>query len=631
MRICLLASAMVMLLGTMVPGKEPELVPYVKPEQMKIPEGKRSLLMQPWRAYVETVPGTKLLNGVGIYYKHVPHNADHDAVIGLLAECGFSFMRIAPHANIMPWDGNKIGGRGEFLDQLRACKKHGIRPQMVLIGHAYQPCPIRRTSRKLVKTAAKGAREITLDSVDGLVERYSGISTLTDYVSAEVIFTDINPKTNVVKLSRPLPKEIKAGGGVSIATLKTLPLYPVGTKEYEATVEQMLKYENAVLDWLDEVGIDVFNLELWAGLEWSGGRKYVMGINEYYDPPLFKNIKAPLEPGGHAFELGSRMAALGKKRFPKATVVWNFTNYEFYTVNMAELPKNVDAITWSFYDAPPLETPKNFPPKGAKGYYIEQPLPKHRLVLTEGWAHLFAKGPSLMPVLAPEARARVTEARKGKFGYYTSALGFQPRHAGITDAAKAHELKAKFAARALLFWLNKGLDGVLLHSAYEPGDEANWTILYSRLAPSAYGKYPKEKVMSPVLKIVKNITREFKGSTDLAKPRQLQFSVSTSAKAADPNGNLTTSDVLAILPYQIDKRRFIVAVYIMTPDITVPVEDTFTVRITGVAGKKIKTRYYDPLADKELAAKAVSAQAGSVTFRLPVADYPRLLIIEEKR
>ncbi|MDP6380729.1 MAG: hypothetical protein QF662_05225, partial [Phycisphaerae bacterium] len=585
MRLFLLASAVVMLLGTMAAGKEPKLVPYVQPEQMKIPEGKRSLLMQPWRAYAETVPGTKLLNGVGIYYKHIPHNADHDAVIGLFAECGFSFIRLAPHANIMPWDGNKIGGTKEFIEQLRACKKHNIRPQMVLIGHAYQPCPIRRTSKKVVKDAPKGVRQLTLDSVDGLVTRYSGISTLTDYVSAEVLFTDINAKTNVVKLSRPLPKELKAGSGVSIATLKTLPLYPVGTKEFEATVEQMLKYEDAVLDWLDETDIDDFNLEIWAGLEWSGGRKYVMGINEYYDPPLFKNIKEPLEPGGHAFELGRRMAAFGKKRFPKAKVIWNFTNYEFYDLDLAALPDKVDAITWSFYDAPPLEVPKNFPPKDKRGTYIEQPLPKYRLVLTEGWAHLFTKGPSLMPVLAPEARAKVAAARGGKFGYFTSALGFQPRHAGVKDADRAHELKAKFAARALLFWLNKGLDGVLIHSAYEPGDEANWTVLYSGLATSAYAKYPKEKLMSPVLKIVKNITGKFKGSKDLPKTRQLAFAISPSAKRANLPGKMKTSDILALLPYQLDKRRFIVAAYLMTPDITVPLDDKFSVRVAGIAGK----------------------------------------------
>jgi len=58
-------------------------------------------------------------------------------------------------------------------------------------------------------------------------------------------------------------------------------------------------------------------------------------------------------------------------------------------------------------------------------------------------------------------------------------------------------------------------------------------------------------------------------------------------------------------------------------------EEKFHIKISGIAGKNAKIKYYDPLLDKDVAANVVSRQGDSAVVNLSVADYPRLLLIEE--
>ena len=125
------------------------------------------------------------------------------------------------------------------------CKQYGIRPTMLLNAHQGVPCPLKFFTRRLVADVPHGSREVRLDDVRDLVVGRSGLNGLTDYWAAEALITHVDERTGVCRLSKPLPKDLKAGD-VPMATLAYEPLCPVGTKEFDATAAGWVRY--AMLD-----------------------------------------------------------------------------------------------------------------------------------------------------------------------------------------------------------------------------------------------------------------------------------------------------------------------------------------------------------------------------------------------
>ena len=88
----------------------------------------------------------------------------------------------------------------------------------------------------------------------------SGLSQLSDYWAAEALITAIDANTGECQLSKPLPKDLKAESPVPMATLKYLPLHPVGTQEYDETASGWVKYASIICQLVKEAGIDDFDL-----------------------------------------------------------------------------------------------------------------------------------------------------------------------------------------------------------------------------------------------------------------------------------------------------------------------------------------------------------------------------------
>jgi hypothetical protein len=135
---------------------------YVDPSQLTaLSFGDRSHWLQPWRAYLDTWPGTRMLDSIGMNFN--VGAADAPATAHLLADSGFRQARISE-----PWGMVDFGNPGvltndsDFRTTLAALKQYGLRPLIVLEAPDYLPCPMRTLNVATDRSAAKGATQIHL-------------------------------------------------------------------------------------------------------------------------------------------------------------------------------------------------------------------------------------------------------------------------------------------------------------------------------------------------------------------------------------------------------------------------------------------------------------------------------------
>jgi hypothetical protein len=94
--------------------------------------------------------------------------------------------------------------------------------------------------------------------------------------------------------------------------------------------------------------------------------------------------------------------------------------------------------------------------------------------------------------------------------------------------------------------------------------------------------------------------------------------------------NLYDRDVFALLPFQVNTRKFVLAYYVMTRDVTkrLPPEQ-YTLRVRGIRGKRAVLRAYDPVLDKNVGITVRTSSDNGLTLTLTATDYPCLLIVQE--
>jgi hypothetical protein len=143
--------------------------------------------------------------------------------------------------------------------------------------------------------------------------------------------------------------------------------------------------------------------------------------------------------------------------------------------------------------------------------------------------------------------------------------------------------------------------------------------------------------LSPALRSLRRAVKVFDGAVPIARSRQ--FDVQFAKLGPDrkvfemPEGKPTLhfSDLFAVLPFQVSERKWVIALYEMTPNYNVEeMKDTpYRLALRPVKGTDCKLTYYDPLADKTLSVKVVERAEDAVTIELPITDTPRLLTLEE--
>lgn len=609
----MLAVVVVMLLAAPVE-------PYVDAAQLEVPWPAHSHLRQPYRAYLETRPGTLLQTGVGVNY----NVRDNDPLaVRLLREAGVRTMRIEIGWGGLTWDETGFSDEARLRRLLSLCAEHGVRPLILLNAHHGVPCPTQFRQATLAAPAAAGDRAVRLTDVAGLEPGRSGLSNLTDYWAGECLITAV--EGDHCTLARPLPKDLAAGDEVLVATLKYLPLHPVGHAEFERTAAGWERYARLAARLVREAGIDSFDVEIWNEL--SFGSRFT-SVAHYYEPSTFEFTADFLRPGGQAWELARRTVTAVRDEAPAARLIWGFSNTTFYHCPIAELPPGIAGQSYHPYGTGTRRLPAEEAHPDRPELCLDGRCPELELRLPEGWAHLLFKTESLMRLLNPTARqSRPPGATE--FAHLMTEHGVLPAECGVTDAEAAWDLKARSLLRAYPFWLNKGIDAVYWYCAGgdEPGGFGLLPTNLARLpADAEFGA-----VATPPLRLLRRLTEAFAVAEPLAAttPLEVGFVLLDPPRWVFPpdggHAGLRQDEAVAVLPFQLTAERYLIVAYEMTCDITAePVETRYRLRLER-PGWPMGIRYRDPMTGRAVQLAVVEQGDGRLTVELPLTATPRLL------
>jgi hypothetical protein len=610
--------------GTGATIQEYPVRPYVDPAQMDVPWPKHSHVKQPWRAYLETKSGADFLRGIGINY-NVPGN---DAVaLPLLAQAGFRTLRIEIGWGNVRWDETGLTDDRRIRQQLQLCRQYGVRPLILLNAHHGAPCPLRTFRKTLAADAPKGSRTVRFTDTNDIV-RGTGISGLTGYWAAEALITNVVPPTGECQLSKPLPKDLTAGSTVELATLKYLPLYPIGTSEFNATADGWVRYALLICRLVHDAGIEAFDLEIWNELGF--GARF-LSINNYYQPAVATFSKDYLSPGGQAWELARRTVEAVKRSNPGVRCIWGFSNTTFFHTGVDRLPPMIDGQSYHPYGTgtrklPQQEYHRDHPEENVDGF-----TPTIDIRMSEGWAQEFFQTESLIRLINPTAR-QLHPPGTTRFAHFMTEHGVAPPDAGVKDEAKAWELKAKCALRSFCLWLNKGVEAMHYFCAYDRAATGMGVLPITITQASADASF--DQVATLPLRAVRNLTSAFAGSVPLESTQPLDVEVvglGEPQKMFDGDAThppLWHRDCFAFLPFQVNKNRFVIALYVMTYDATQPMpEERYRLTIKGFAAPPKDAELFDPLQGRPIPTSIARKGADWVELEVPAVDYPRLLTV----
>lgn len=606
---------------------EQAISPYVDPSQLDCPWPKMSHYRQPWRGYLETRGGYEFLSGLGVNL-HIPAGTE-EVAIRLLAETGFKAFRIEAGWGELNW--NETGWNNEALlrRRLELCAQYGIRPTLLLNAPQGVPCPVKFFDRRLLADARKGAKAVRLDSVKDLVVGRSGLSGLSDYWAAEALITSINAETGEVTLSKRLPKDLKAGP-VPMATLKYAPLHPVASAEFDETAGGWVNYALRVCQLAERCGVKDYDVEIWNELTFG---THFLDINDYYDQTAPK-IAAPqpnfLHSGGRCWELARRTTEGIKQAHPDVRVIWGFSNTTFYHCPIERLPPGTDGQSYHPYGTGTRkfmgvqERPDQSPLEGF--------VPTYELRLVEGWAPTFIQTECLMRLLRPEARLSAKPPGVSRFYHYMTEHGILASECGVGDAAGAWRLKALCATRSFCLWLNKGIDVLDYFDAYEP-EATSYGLLPSNLndlPPQARF----EEVATPPMRAIRNLARAFGGSVPLSRIDPLGVeatSLGPETKVFEGDAThppLWQREVLAVLPFQVNPQKHVVAVYLMTRDaLKVLPPETFRLTFNGMKSNHVEAT--DVLSGAPVPIQFRSLGQNKVEVTVGVTEKPIIIALGE--
>lgn len=618
------------------PQRQPLQPGYTDPAQLDVDWPHHSHLKQPHRGWTQTRRGVDFLAGVGVNYT-APAEAD-DLATRLLSETGIRAVRIEVGWASVKWDESGLvdARQDRLVRLLKLCKRHHLRPTILLNANSGVPNPERHFDRTLAADAGKGDRTVRLTDTTEIVPGRTGLSNLTEYWAAEAIITAIDADTGEATLSKPLPKALAAGEKIRLTTLKHPPLYPVGSDEFNETAKGWERYVKLVCDAVEAAGVDDFDIEVWNELTF--GSRY-LDVNNYYRPKVAKFDADVLHKGGQAWELGRRTVAVVDRLAPGTHVIWGFSNTTFFHTPIAELPPGIDGQSYHPYHTGTVSLPREEVRPEKPRENIDGFVPTMKVRLPEGIAATFIQTESVLRLLQPDARRRHPPGvAPGEFLHYMTEHGVRPPEVGIDAPAAAWAYKAKADLRLYTFWLGKGVD--VLHLFNDHDREATgFGIL-----PVDLTKLDKdiawEEAATPPMRAIRRLTEAFADSQPVERVTQ----VTVEAVALGPERHVFEGDasrgvrplmereVLFVQPFQTAEDRFIIAAYLMTRDATVEIEPRmFELTLGNLPGPVATLQATDPLTGEPVTVERITspeAPAGTLTLRLPLTDSPRLVTLQ---
>lgn len=256
-----------------------------------IPFGSHSDYIQPWNAYLDTVPASTLVNAVGINFNISGNSIEPTARI--LAAHGFKRARIEIGWGSMDYDDptqlnpSKLPQIQQYITTF---KKYGIRPLILLNANSGGPVPYKQFNFQVTQAAKIGDTTIKIDPsvASQLIDDYSG-SNFGEPKAPQAKYRFLHVTSDgTVTLSQPLKINVPVGTYNNGATQKFLPFFPPNkddgspSPQYAATMNGWLEYVGAVTKTVkQDYGSDDFDVEIWN--EVSFGSAF-LSAKAYYSP-----------------------------------------------------------------------------------------------------------------------------------------------------------------------------------------------------------------------------------------------------------------------------------------------------------------------------------------------------------
>ncbi len=239
------------------------------------PFGSSSFWIQPWRAYLDTWPASRLLDSLGINFNVRAPEAE--ATAQLLAESGFKLARIGVGWNSLSYENpSSFVDESGMLTRWRALQRRGIRPLLLLNADSTGPAPAKKIALSTTAPVPAGAQTVTLSAASAaeVVPGKSGFDDLTFGGSPDVLIVSVGPG-DVAKLSRPLTSALPAGehkGATLLYAPFASPTLSSGEPNpaFQETLSGWLAYVNTVCKEAASVfGPEGFDLEVWNELSFD--------------------------------------------------------------------------------------------------------------------------------------------------------------------------------------------------------------------------------------------------------------------------------------------------------------------------------------------------------------------------
>jgi hypothetical protein len=616
--------------------------------------GERSHWLQPWRAYLDTRPAAAMRDAVGINFNVEPGEAD--AAAKRIAAAGFTQARVE-----IGWGDLAYDNPGSFRDsgglvRLRALRRAGIRPLILLNSWHGAPTPRRVWEARLTEPAASGATAVMLDSRSAREVRpgRSGLDASDGSKAAEVLFTDVAPD-GTATLSRALPAPLDAGAQPA-STLLYPPFAPPqlsggrANPAFGTTLRGWLDYVRVVTRRARSIVGPEFDVEIWNEL--SFGSDFLYRDRYYDDPPAGEGD--PTEAVLEATVSALRDPATGVP--DKVGIATGFTSQSPFESG-ATVPPGTTAL-----GKHPYKERVNFPegavhdanrPLDARGrpegerdgdHWRDSFVPTYDAYLPEYWLtaiqteHLIRDlSPFTTRVYGETAHGRTTHPRGSPPPrMWVTEIGLDPAQSGVDMTPEQVErLKAKTALRALVAFVGKGADRVHLFAA---GGE-QWQLLHL-----------DEPGGGESLTAIGRLTDAFAGPDSGVRRRPLTLERISDRHDHEQFGGdgseahppLFDRDVVAVLPFQASSTRYVIPAYVMTRDMADPHRDDpgdvarfdlpaadFKLTIGGLAdGARPRVTATDPLTGTDVKASITGWSGGRLEVELPLTDYPRLLTVD---
>lgn len=645
--------------GRSGPGTWHTLTNPIDPnQQLALPFNHRSQWLQPWRAYLDTVPARRFRSAVGINF-NVPSEAAQP-VAALLGDSGFRRARIEIPWGAMSYDDpTRLRDPAAVRAKLSALRANGIRPLVLLNSNHGVPGPAGFFDGRITQPAAAGARHVRVDEAtrQRLVPGLSGFNG-PDGKAAEFIATSVSP-SGWVELSKPLPVSIEPGP-YRAARLR----FPPFTAPLTASGEPHPAFEWSLAGWLayvraavgevrNALGSDAFDVEIWNELTFGAD---FLSIDRYYDPV------PPALRGRGDVEDAILRRTLAWLRDPANGVsgvgIGNgFSNQTPFPAGSTS-PPGLTAL-----DKHPYQGPLDFPaaatfdanrpvnalgrPEGSRvgGAWRDTMLPRYRAFFPE----YFLSGiqtetmvRDLSPItttIGDVAHGRATKPPGASPApkLWITETGLAPGRTGIEGAAARRRLQAKATLRALVAFVNKGVSALHFYAV----TDGDWAMV----DPAARGG-------GETMLALRHLTAAMAGPAAISTPRSLRLEA-----IADPHDHvqfagdgsaahppLYNRDVVAFLPFQADDNRFVVPAYVMTRDMSkvykpdAPESDparydlppeTYRLTVAGLDADRLSARATDPLTGASLPVTIVSRSGDTAVLEVELTDSPRLLVLED--